>query len=1248
MSDEDIQNLSQLQLLESLDLGHRKVKKEESKVDDFEDVINNLLSKVDNRIDNFKNISNVGISIKPFDIDINSNSEHNSSKINETKNSKNNKNSNSKNTLRNNFSNINSKNYLEDLNNNNIPSISNNFNNNNIPKASINLINSQKSEKNNDLFTSNNNFNLFEENKNNNENDNNFLKNAKNKDIIIENDNNPNNNQEEFILDDIPEIDQQTNEDKAFNNNNNNDNNNKYNDSNNNIKISQNDQRKSNGNMKEDENFKLDANEIELEESSMIDKEEENRKLLEEERVRKEKEEEEERIRKEKEEEEERLMKEKEEEERLRKEKEEEERLRKEKEEEERLNNVKKKDEENNQIEIEIVDDSNKSNDNSLGNEKKEDNNLEENNKEKNNEYQAKEKREQKQDDMDLDIDEIEIKSVNSVNNNEDEKKSEKQKNILGQKNKDENDEKYKIEVIKESKMSLDSKKSDDKKSKEEDEDKKSEKKDDKITEKNEDEISEKNEDEIKDKKAEKQKDIKLKGSKNKDIDMRNNSMPQNKNYKAHPVKKELRRSLTQKCALIKTFITKTIDKSEESQIDVSKIKDFETLKDLVQDEVALNELIPDFKEKILDKESEDDINSREFYITKEKYINNNIKECEELSLYAADYEEFHTDLMKNIYEENNLANLPKYENNFEEVIFHESKIDLMNCPIAGVENIESFIQKYFFNNDEKLVKFCNNSFIKWRRILGDGNSFYRILMFSMFEVYILTSNENELNYLIAEIISNEFIEIYKKKNIDYNTCFILLSAILDLVKEKNISKAYEILLKAYTLKNKSFDEMFIVYIKHVVATYIDKLKQIIDKKHMNTSINSLNSYMIESPNIEPSMLIICVIPYLYNISMTILLLNGDLLKANHNNINLIDPDEKGIPVINFGYFFSSYYKLYSPDFEDKYNFELKLMENNGKQLTYIFKEERPCEKCVKKTTHILFVEKKIIICKNCLEDHLSYACNFRADAFKKNGFIGLEYYTRPIHLCNNYYINDLEVIELLESFNLLSALCQKYNEQMCDNCKVKKENTENLFDLKCGCCFCEECIESIMLKITNGIKVLNPLEKKNIKENEYKCICDNQLDLDTILKHIKYNQNDEKEASERLKTYINTLCMICTCQLREQDSINEKKYINNKTKFKTIKLKKNIRNERANGIEYMEIEHLICEKCYLKHLKNQKFEAEEEEGEEEEDENEEGDKKVIDLETGKIFCGICCRSHELDPKFMNEGGCCSGGCITF
>ncbi len=67
---------------------------------------------------------------------------------------------------------------------------------------------------------------------------------------------------------------------------------------------------------------------------------------------------------------------------------------------------------------------------------------------------------------------------------------------------------------------------------------------------------------------------------------------------------------------------------------------------------------------------------------------------------------------------------------------------------------------------------------------------------------------------------------------------------------------------------------------------------------------------------------------------------------------------------------------------------------------------------------------------------------------------------------------------------------------------------------------------------MTNGIIFLIPYEKKQLKSNT--CLCGNKVDLDTIIKHIRYNQEDEKEASYRLKQYIITLCLICLHDLRE------------------------------------------------------------------------------------------------------------------
>ena len=79
---DNLDNISELKLLESLDLGHRKVFKEEEKKkenDEFVENINLLLSKLNERINIIKNLPK--LEIKPFDLDsIKSNKSNKSNK----------------------------------------------------------------------------------------------------------------------------------------------------------------------------------------------------------------------------------------------------------------------------------------------------------------------------------------------------------------------------------------------------------------------------------------------------------------------------------------------------------------------------------------------------------------------------------------------------------------------------------------------------------------------------------------------------------------------------------------------------------------------------------------------------------------------------------------------------------------------------------------------------------------------------------------------------------------------------------------------------------------------------------------------------------------------------------------------------------------------------------------------------------------------------------------------------------------
>ena len=275
----------------------------------------------------------------------------------------------------------------------------------------------------------------------------------------------------------------------------------------------------------------------------------------------------------------------------------------------------------------------------------------------------------------------------------------------------------------------------------------------------------------------------------------------------------------------------------------------------------------------------------------------------------------------------------------------------------------------------------------------------------------------------------------------------------------------------------------------------------------------------------------------------------------------------------------------------------------------------------------------KFIVCKNCLENFLSKVFNFRADSFKADGFLGVEYYTRPINIEDSYYIDDYEIIELLETTNIFGILLQKYGDPRCDYCEKEEEK---MIPLKCGCVYCEDCLKKKVLEITKGLKVLNDYEKNQIRNT--KCTCEKNFDLEEGLKILPKNITDKKQSLERLQNYVNTLCLICTMELRnKKERTGEYSNVNDEVKYKTIKMRKN--ENQGEEKDIFESDHLICERCYKLYLQP-KIEL----SEEEEDEDNRND--FVDFENELIKCSICCRKHKY--KDTKDGGCCKNDCIIY
>ena len=144
--DNEIENLSKLNMLESLDLGiPLKYQKEESKEEDnFENEMNILLSKLNNQIETIKKKSKINFQFKPFNLDLNLDNSINNNNKDINNNIDDNMNLNINNNINYNMNNNN----INNINKNNI-----NSNNYNIKPSFNNLINEKKA---NNYITDNN------------------------------------------------------------------------------------------------------------------------------------------------------------------------------------------------------------------------------------------------------------------------------------------------------------------------------------------------------------------------------------------------------------------------------------------------------------------------------------------------------------------------------------------------------------------------------------------------------------------------------------------------------------------------------------------------------------------------------------------------------------------------------------------------------------------------------------------------------------------------------------------------------------------------------------------------------------------------------------------------------------------------------------------------------------------------------------------------------------------------------------
>ena len=576
------------------------------------------------------------------------------------------------------------------------------------------------------------------------------------------------------------------------------------------------------------------------------------------------------------------------------------------------------------------------------------------------------------------------------------------------------------------------------------------------------------------------------------------------------------------------------------------------------------------------------------------------------------------------------------YEN--EELIKNKNLIDELNLSNKECNNIQIFdcigylstLDKVFKDKNNEIndllknkLKTLNQFYFRWRKIKGDGNCFYRAIIFAYIEDLILKKNLFRLRDLICDInekfkddrlMDKLIINKINKKNVILYMLLIYFSLSTsngnNTQNENLILRAYSIFIKCVN-NYKDFDYGLILYLKYLIFIFIRKNEDKCLTKDFPIILGNLlpseyetedgiflfnkfyNEYLLNLYR-EAEKIIIYITPFVLDINLNILIFEeSNRILDNMKFINFEnDFDDNNISILLRG----NHYDLsYNEKFVKQFYNYLKIFEYN---------------------------EKVISMENNMINDDNSFSLFPIEDNNLNNSNLNKK---DDINNSNdNYIIYNEGVVGDKESKNKQEnnnknntekkkMLLKKENkENKCLNCQkiVSKYNT-NKFKL------CTDCLQKeLFLKMTQ--LYIDLLKKNKNKINEYKISNLNSTDLiefyiqnqktflNDILQILNKDLNDDNIKNKILDEIISQVCSFCynskfpkskklpcNCSFCNENCL--KKYLSQRKSV--FKNKKNSNNNIfeyfcfcGNKYNYQQLEELIkiCDKIQLEDFKNE------------------------------------------------------------
>ena len=498
---------------------------------------------------------------------------------------------------------------------------------------------------------------------------------------------------------------------------------------------------------------------------------------------------------------------------------------------------------------------------------------------------------------------------------------------------------------------------------------------------------------------------------------------------------------------------------------------------------------------------------------------------------------------------------IPMYKKDLDNIDLKQ--LSELNIYIGkGVEAmVEQTYQYDKFLKQQMTEEICylKRTMTSWRRVAGDGNCFYRSVIFGWLE-YLVFNKKTTILKIILTNLYVKFDPSYKKTKIlppHIKNAFVtnerflamtILEIIIRYLEKNEIKEAYLTLLKAFNIR-RAFDRTMIYYLRFLIYEYISDNQSKLFKKDFPVLLGNLLPQEYETNDGKflyddyfqkdllkyytcAEKLAVYLVPFILKINLNIVFYYfGEECDIENKffSCELPDKDRKK-DTINVLYRKAHYDVCYTKDFYNDFNILLDIYTDlkmqKGIDYHIVNKEDIQKENNTLNQINPYDPEKSVIFNRVLFQKNLKQKKE-QQKIEKIEGVGGVEKIEKKIEKNENLDDKKIDTKDFI-----IKEISNKHLSEICFICKNEFGNEKNSEILPCKCTitFCsDKCKQKYYKEFVSFINSMNI----NIS---FKCgRCSNEINRTSLIKNCNLDNTDIKNAlKNKMMQFFDKYCMNC------------------------------------------------------------------------------------------------------------------------